>query len=76
MPEERRKHNHSINITKAYKSFNIDKLIYKERRSTNKSKLLEIKQQQKAWFSTVFVCLAINAIFLFLAYLGWSNATI
>ena len=75
MPEERRTGN-SINLNKAYKSFDIDKLIYKERRSTNKSKLIEIKQQQKAWFTTVFICLLVNLSFLFLAYLGWTNATI
>jgi hypothetical protein len=75
LPEERRTGN-SINLNNAYKRFDIDKLIYKERRSTNKSKLLEIKQQQKAWFTTVFICLLVNLSFLFLAYLGWTNATI
>lgn len=58
----------------AYISSNIDDMIKSERRSSNKSQLIEIKQQQKTWFSTISICLLINVAFLTLAYVGWLNA--
>lgn len=58
----------------AYISSNIDDMIKTERRSSNKSQLIEIKQQQKTWFSTISICLLINVAFLTLAYVGWLNA--